>query len=347
LNTWENKEHFKQYWYIACQSKDLNRSSPISRTIMDEWLVIFRDENGAPVALQDRCPHRNFKLSEGSVKNGCIQCPYHGWTLDKNAEVINVPAEGPNQKTSISRAAKKYSCIEQDDFIYVKLAEDPQSEDLPFRMPKYKQQGYETVRLFNIFKNNVLNCAENYVDVPHTVFVHDKIFRVSRQEKVEATIERVNGSVIVDYKKETDNLGWFSWFLNPKKTPIKHIDHFHMPNVTSVDYIFGPKKEFYITSHCTPVSSDTTYVYTDLTYKFGLLNTLAKPIVRYQGQSVIDQDKVVLKTQMDVIKKYGTKFQNTKADLIHIYIESLRNEIGKGNDPKLLPYKKQEIEFWI
>ncbi len=347
LSILENKVSYKNYWYIACESKDLSNKSPIQRTILDEWIVLFRDEDGAPVAFQDRCPHRNYKLSDGYVKNGILQCPYHGWAFDKTSEVVAIPSEGKDFKKVKSRCAKKYITKEIDDFIYVKL-EDNQNFDPPlFRMPNYKIPGYKTVRLFNKFENNVTNCAENYVDVPHTVFVHDKIFRVSRQEKVEAIIERVEGSVIVDYKKETDNLGWFSWFLNPKKTPIKHIDHFHSPNVTSVDYIFCPKKEFYITSHCTPVSADTTYVYTDLTFKFGLFNAIAAPVVRYQGQSVIDQDKVVLKTQMDVIKKYGTKFQNTKADLIHIYIESLRNEIEKGCDPKKLPYKKQEIEFWI
>jgi phenylpropionate dioxygenase-like ring-hydroxylating dioxygenase large terminal subunit len=347
LNILENKDPFLNYWYVACESKELQKESPLARTILGETIVLFRDENGQPVALQDRCPHRNFKLSKGAVKNGCLRCPYHGWTLNAQAEVINVPAEGPNQKKTNARHTKLYATLEKDDFIYVFLGEKPETAPRPFSMPKYKEPGFKTVRLFNVFKNNVLNCAENYVDVPHTVFVHNKIFRVSRQEKVEATVERRDGSVIIDYQKETDNFGWFSWFLNPSKKPIKHTDHFHSPNVTSVEYIFGPQREFYISSHCTPVSATETHVYTDLTFNFGAFNLIAAPFVRYQGQSVIDQDIEVLGTQMEVIKKYGTQFQNSKADIVHVYIESIRDEIAKGGAPRDLPAKKHNFEFWI
>ncbi len=341
------KINFKNYWYIACESKELKRDKPLAKTILDEWIVLFRDEDEKPVALKDFCPHRNFQLSKGIVKNGCLKCPYHGWTLNKHAQVINIPAEGPHQKMTSSRKGESYQVLELDDFIYIKLENNSEIQELPFRMPHYNESGYKTVRLFNEFENNVTNCVENYVDVPHTVFVHDKIFRVSRQEKIQAKVKRENGSVVVEYQNETDNMGWFSWFLNPSKTEIIHIDHFHGPNVTSVDYIFGPKKEFFITSHCVPISKNKTHVYTDLTFKFGIFNLIAGPIVRYQGQAVINQDIIVLNNQMKGIEKYGTKFQNSTADIVHVMIESLRDEIEKGGNPLKLPAKKHDIEFWI
>lgn len=343
----ENNVSFKNFWYIACQSSELSKEKPLARSILDEWVVLFRDSDGSPVAFQDRCIHRNYQLSKGAVKDGCLRCPYHGWTFNREGEVVNIPAEGPNQKTLSSRTAKSFDCIEQDDFIYVRLNTDAGLDLKPFSMPHYKEPGYKTVRLFNVFKNNVTNCAENYVDVPHTVFVHDEIFRVSKQEKIEATCSRENGTVKIDYKNETNNLGWFSWFLNPKGQTIEHRDFFHMPNVTSVEYIFSPGKEFYITSQSVPVSDKLTWVYTDLTFRFGFWNFLAAPIVKYQGQSVIDQDIVVLDNQMKVIEKYGTDFNNSKADIVHVFIESIRDEIENGRDPRLLKPRQQEFEFWV
>ena len=257
------------------------------------------------------------------------------------------PLEGPAQKQLPSRKAVHFDCIEQDDFIYLRLATNPTIDVTPFRMPHYGEAGYKTVRLFNIFKNNVTNCAENYVDVPHTLFVHDEIFRVSKQEKVEATCWRENGTVKIDYRNETDNLGWFSWFLNPKGTPIEHRDYFHMPNVTSVEYVFSPGRKFYITSQSVPVNDQLTHVYTDLTFKFGLWNFLAAPIVKYQGQAVIDQDIEVLDNQMKVIEKYGADFNNSKADIVHVFIESICEEIEKGRDPRCLKPREQEFEFWV
>lgn len=347
MSTLENKFCYKNFWYIACESHQLKKNAPIQKTILDEWIVLFRDENGSPVALRDRCPHRNFKLSDGYVKDGQLQCPYHGWVFDKTGEVTAIPSEGQNFKKVKTRCAHKFSIKEQDDLIYVKLEDHPEFEHQPFKMPFYKTKGYKTVRLFNSFKNNVTNCAENYIDVPHTVFVHDKIFRVSRNEKIEATVERKDGSVIVNYKNETDNMGWFSFFLNPKKTPIKHIDYFHAPNVTTVEYEFSPGKEFYITSQSIPINDQLTHVYTDLTFRFGFLNHFAGPIVRYQGQSVIAQDIKVLDTQMEVISKYGTGFSNSKADIVHIFIESIRDAISEGKNPFELTHKKNDFEFWI
>lgn len=320
---------------------------PLHRQILGEWVVLFRDEQGRACALQDRCTHRNFQLSKGAVKNGCLRCPYHGWTYNSQGSVVEIPAEGPEQKLIKSRKAKAFEVMEQDDLIYVRLEKSDQLDVPPFSMPHYKEKGFKTIRLFNIFKNNVTNCAENYVDVPHTVFVHDKIFRVPKQELVEASVVREQGKVVIDYKKETNNLGWFSWFLNPTKAEIKHTDSFIMPNTTSVEYVFGPKRVFTITSHCTPVSEKETHVITDLTFDFGIWNLLAAPIVKYQGQKVIDQDLVVLENQMKVIEKYGTQFANSKADIVHVLIESIREEITKGQDPRDLPKKEHDFKFWI
>ncbi len=338
----------RHFWYIACQAHELKSNAPLQRTILDEWVVLFRGEDGKPVALQDRCPHRNFKLSEGYVKDGLLQCPYHGWVFNKDAEVVAIPSESKDFKFRKSRCATAYEVLEQDDFIYVRLEKHPDMDRPPLAMPHYKEKTYKTVRLFNVFKNDVTNCAENYVDVPHTVFVHDKIFRVSRDECVDATVTRKDGVVCVDYRNETDNMGWFSFLLNPKKEPIIHRDYFHTPNVTSVEYILAPGRSFYITSHCTPVNDQLTHVYTDLTYQFGpVLNAIAGPMVKYQGQSVIDQDIKVLDTQMEVIQKYGVKFSHSTADIVHILIESLRHAVDKGKNPYTLSEQSHDFRFWI
>lgn len=338
--------NYKNYWYIVAQSQELKANQVIHRTLLDEWLALFRDEKGNVVALQDRCIHRNSQLSRGQVRNGQLQCGYHGWVFDGQGKLVHIPSEGEGSKKVGNRCAVRYQVKEQDDLIFVCLDYREELGLTPFRMPHYGDQGYETVRLFNIFHNSVLNCAENYVDVPHTVFVHDKIFRVQLNQKVEAEVVRTGSEVHVDYQGEDSNLGWFSWFLNPSKAPIVHRDSFYGPNITSVYYGFG-KKEFWITSQSIPVSDTLTHVYTDLTYKFGFFNKLARPIVRYQGQSVIDQDIEALNNQMKVIEKYGMNFSNSTADIIHVYIESIREAIEKGEDPRLLAEKKNKIEFWI
>lgn len=337
---------FENFWYIVGLSNQLKPNKVISRTILDEWLVIFRRADGKPVALQDKCIHRNSRLSKGKVCQGKIQCPYHGWVYDDTGKVVSVPSEGENFCESKTRKCQSYQTLEQDGYVYVRLSSSDE-EFTPFKMPFYQQPGWETVRVINRFHNNITNCAENFIDIPHTASVHPGIFRKPSQQQLEMTVERRNGCVFAEYRNETTNLGWFTKFLNRKGYKIRHIDSFHMPNIISVEYDTAPNRRLFITSQCVPETENSTLVYTDITYNYGIWNKLAKPFVHWTAQYIIHQDVEALKIQWEVIEKYGTEFANTPADTIHIFVESIRNCIAMGKDPRKLPDKLVEVKFWV
>jgi phenylpropionate dioxygenase-like ring-hydroxylating dioxygenase large terminal subunit len=335
---------FKKYWYILCESRELKPGKVLSREILGEWIALFRGKTGSVVAIRNRCIHRSGRLSSGRLENGNLVCNYHGWTYDETGHVIRIPADSPEFITS-KRCAKTFQTCEADNFIYVCL--DQPGTEKPFPMPCFGKKGYSTIRLQHTFDNNVTNCAENFVDIPHTTFVHPGIFRYDRRQKLTAKIERRKGLVRAEYGKETNNFGIFSRFLNPRGKEIKHVDEFYAPNITCVQYLFGEKWHFIITSQSVPISDKKTIVYTDLTYNYGVWNFFARPIVYWQAKAIIRQDVDILGEQMKVIEKYGTDFQNARADILHVYIESIRDEIEKGGDPNLLPEKTTNVEFWI
>jgi phenylpropionate dioxygenase-like ring-hydroxylating dioxygenase large terminal subunit len=335
---------FKDFWYIVAQSKDLKGNNVIAAQVLGESLAVFRDESGKAAALEDRCLHRCARLSTGKVSAGKLQCAYHGWIYDGSGAVIHVPSEGEGLKPK--PAARSFQICEVDDYVYVRLGNGDDAIK-PFRIPFYKTHGWAAIRLTNRFNNTVTNCVENFVDIPHTAFVHPKIFRVTKNEKLTATVERKAGVVTVTYRGERANLGFFSWFLNAGGKEIAHTDQFFMPNVTSVDYNFGEHRRFIITSQSVPIGEDETLVYTDLTYNYGIWNGLARPIIRRQAQTIINQDIEILANQMAVIKKYGARFTNTDADVIHVLIESIRAALERGEDPRHLPDKRVDIEFWV
>lgn len=335
----------RDFWYIVAESAELKPGRVLSRSVLGEWLAVFRDHKGRPSILQDRCLHRSAQLSKGTVTNGRLRCPYHGWVYDGAGEVVAVPSEvGASAK---KRCAVSFDVREKDDFVYVRLNPEPKVDFEPFTMPHYRHRGYTTIRLQNLFRNNVTNCAENFVDIPHTSFVHPRIFRDPGAEQIAANVERKQGSVKVTYLGEKKNFGVFSWFLNPSGSEIKHTDEFHMPNVTTVNYWFGGGKHFIITSQSVPLNETETLVYTDLTYNYGLWTWPSRPIVRRQAQKIIDQDVEILENQMKTIAKYGAKFQNTPADIIHTFIESIQREIEEGRDPRELPPRESTIEFMV
>jgi phenylpropionate dioxygenase-like ring-hydroxylating dioxygenase large terminal subunit len=193
--------------------------------------------------------------------------------------------------------------------------------------------------------------VENFVDVPHTAYVHPGVFRTPRAEPITAAITREKGEVRVEYFGERSNLGWFARVLNPRSRAVRHIDRFIAPNITHVRYEIG-RSILLITSQAVPETATRTRVHTELAWRLGPLTPFAGPFVRVQGQRVIDQDKRVLRDQMDVLADRPTPanewpFIDTQADLIHAHIHALRAAIERGDDPAALPPERANIEFWV
>jgi phenylpropionate dioxygenase-like ring-hydroxylating dioxygenase large terminal subunit len=53
-------------WYVACRTSELSEK-PLAVTVLGAPLALFRGAGGRPGAVLDRCPHRNFPLSQGRV----------------------------------------------------------------------------------------------------------------------------------------------------------------------------------------------------------------------------------------------------------------------------------------
>ncbi len=335
---------FADYWYIVAASDELRRDHALARGVLGERIVCFRERDGRAVALRDRCLHRNAPLSAGTVRNGILVCGYHGWSYDGEGHVVaipSMPAPLPQR-----HCQPPYPLLECDGYVYVRLAREASAHIEPFAMPHWRERGWKNLRLVNRFRNTVSNCVENFIDIPHTAFVHRGIFRSTRGERIEATVTREGGRVSIDYRNERGNLGRYRWFLNPRGLRLEHSDHFHAPNITSVIYRIG-RKEFMITSQSVPMADAETLVYTDLTYRFGWTNRLAAPFVRRQGQRIIDQDMHILALQQANIERYGAEFRDTPADVIHRLVDSIRDAIGRGEDPQALPRVSREIEFLV
>jgi phenylpropionate dioxygenase-like ring-hydroxylating dioxygenase large terminal subunit len=109
---------FDDYWYVVAESCELTPVRPLARRVLDEWLVCFRGEDGAPTVLRDRCLHRNAPLSAGIVRAGLLSCPYHGWRYDGEGRVVAIPSL--TSGTLPAHCSPPYPVIEQDGFVYVR-----------------------------------------------------------------------------------------------------------------------------------------------------------------------------------------------------------------------------------
>ena len=322
-----------EHWYVAALSTQVTAKRPFATTIMEEPLVLFRDIEGKASALLDRCLHRNAPLSKGDLFDGCIGCPYHGWTYDGTGALVGVPSEDGEAVRARSLAVERFPVVEQDGLVWVYMGTPGRAgEKAPFRFPHAGEPGWQSYWMLTPFDGDVTDLVENFMDVPHTAFVHSGWFRrASNARPVEVVVERTRDAVHVEYFKPDDSVGFADWIFNPDRAPMTHTDRFFMPNVTRVDYMWGARRGFVITSQVTPVAPGRALVYTAIALRFGMLTGLARRLLPPYTRHVIEQDVRVMALQTANLARFGARrFHGTDADVIHRAIEALRDHALEG-----------------
>ncbi len=105
------------HWYALARSRAV-AEKPLAVEIWGQAIVLYRDGDGDIHALEDRCPHRQVKLSHGAVVGQNLECAYHAWQFDSQGHCAEVPYLEKNQKLPACKI-RSYPTREQDGFIWV------------------------------------------------------------------------------------------------------------------------------------------------------------------------------------------------------------------------------------
>ncbi len=346
----------RQHWYIAALSKELGGDRPIGRTLYGKHYALFRDGAGNVQALEDRCLHRGTKLSEGRCVQGGLGCPYHGWVYDSDGCVVDIPSEGPRSpelEASIrSRrwTVPKTEVVEQDGVIWLWAgAGSPDPVTPSWRFPHAGDPRWPQYFIVTDFSNEVTHLVQNFMDVPHTIFVHSKWFRDRALKQVPYDLEVGEGRVKATYHQPNDVIGGvMKWVINPGNLPMVHTDEFIFPNLTRVDYLFG-ENGFVVNSQCTPVDRWTTRVYTWIAYRGSWIAPWIRPVVRLYTRRVIEQDVEIMENQGSNLQHFGgdSAWKSTAADEIHLAIARMREAGVSDRKSVYTPKTRKERLFWI
>jgi vanillate O-demethylase monooxygenase subunit len=68
--------YVRNAWYAAAWEEEVEDSSFLARTLLDETKVLYRKQDRSGVMLSDRCPHRFAPLHKGRRDGDAIVCPY-------------------------------------------------------------------------------------------------------------------------------------------------------------------------------------------------------------------------------------------------------------------------------
>jgi phenylpropionate dioxygenase-like ring-hydroxylating dioxygenase large terminal subunit len=142
------------HWYAVAIASEL-QDQPLGVTLWGEEIVLFRNGTGQVQALEDRCPHRQVKLSEGAVVGDRLACAYHGWQFNGGGECAAVPYLAENQKLPTCRI-RVYPVREQTGFIWVFPGDPAIAQHIePLALPEWDHLNY-------IVSLSVIRCEAHY-----------------------------------------------------------------------------------------------------------------------------------------------------------------------------------------
>ncbi|HVW27562.1 MAG TPA: Rieske 2Fe-2S domain-containing protein [Polyangiaceae bacterium] len=81
------------YWYPVEYDAAIAPGEVREISFWETSYALFRDQNGELHVIENRCAHRQLRLSVGHVEGCNLVCAYHGWQYDGEGRVVRIDHE--------------------------------------------------------------------------------------------------------------------------------------------------------------------------------------------------------------------------------------------------------------
>ena len=288
-------EILSRYWHPVAFSSDV-QEHPISATLLDEPLVVFRS-NGAVVAASDICPHRGAPLSKGWVEGGNIVCPYHGLAYGSDGKCRHIPSQTGSPIPERLRLTT-FAAQEAYGLVWVSLGGG--DEPLP-AFPEWdeagNQSGHQQILPPSIdIKASAGRQTEGFIDVAHFAWIHHDSF-ADRANPVVPTysVERRPNGMRAEYVSSVSNF--------PKSMQRRAPDGFLWRRIFEVDAPFFARLTVHfpeggrlsILNAASPVSARLTRLFVPIVRNFDTDRPLEE--VYAFNRQVFEEDRAIVELQ--------------------------------------------------
>ena len=107
-------------WYKVLDNRKTLPEGRVQTVTAGHQGICLTHYKGKFSALDNACPHQGGPLGEGSIENGMLRCPWHGWDFDP----CNGQSPGGHDDS-----IKTFEVKQEGDAIYVGLEEEEAHED--------------------------------------------------------------------------------------------------------------------------------------------------------------------------------------------------------------------------
>jgi len=182
-------------WYVIAPSQQLGDDLSSYRVLGDD-ILLYRDSTGAPVALEDACPHRKLPLSMGTLVDDVVHCGYHGLQFDVHGKCVGAPTQC---KIPSNAWVRSYPVVEKYRFIWIWMG-DPERADGADILPVADYGDPD----WGLTDGGVLECnchylylLDNLLDPSHVAWVHRSSFASAGTVDVPLDMEESDSGVVV------------------------------------------------------------------------------------------------------------------------------------------------------
>jgi len=171
----------RRHWLPACMIEEVAEpdGNPIRVRLLGENLVVFRDTEGRIGVLDEFCPHRRASLVYGRNEEAGLRCLYHGWKMDVDGNVIDMPSEPPESCMASKVKHKSYPTREANGLVWVYMG--PTEEMPEFEWPAFANGTNPKISIVKVHVAcNWAQVLEGAIDSAHSSSLHSSDIRPAR-----------------------------------------------------------------------------------------------------------------------------------------------------------------------
>jgi phenylpropionate dioxygenase-like ring-hydroxylating dioxygenase large terminal subunit len=311
------RHEMRDSWYPLATSEGVTKTGTRAVKLFGEPLVLFRDQSGQVVCLQDRCPHRSTPLSLGRVTEGRLECRYHGWQFGGGGKCLRIPSQPEDAAIPERATAVHRPCLERRGVVWVWAGQAEQAD--PALMPETPFAPLEAPEMASYACETAIDIPhelmlENLLDPAHVPFTHHgtlsrrSLAQPIRIEEVEGDAAMLSGRV--RYRPSRNA------FVPAMESVVLR---FYPPCMAALEFFGWPSKRgrtprTYQVHFCVPATRGVMVMFSFYGAPFPRsLQRWMKPMFQRMAAKVIGQDIAMLEGQHRALQQGGPEFQQAVA----------------------------------
>jgi len=291
-------------WIAVTRTTTLGQK-PRRVTLKNKNYVVWRDDKYTPRIQSDACRHRGASLSTGKVRDGCVECPYHGWKYTESS--VTQP-----WSSTPEYLINEFTTLEKNGLLWVCPSglQGPEPPDIPHA----NTPGFNTAWFETTIKQSAQLIIENGIDPCHASWVHANPLGFGSDSERPTNVIHLGNTIEFDYVPNKDGISTRFFGLDTTK----NFHKFVLPYTTWSDVIIHGGK--ILTTYVTlcPVSDTETKMFVGFSQNFGVPSEL----FILMGKAIVEQDRAILENIDPSYRYKGIPGEHD--DLVEMYRKSLQ-----------------------